>query len=288
MNLTYGDFIGEERIACGDTPKYIRDEQTGDGTTTLLILSESPVAIDTLSVTIGTTAPTEGTGSNGYTVDYQRGAITFSTAMTSGSAITIDYQREILTDTTWQNLVNDTIQSMTGEFWKEVYSTGATTTVANQKTYTLADNCTDLMNAWVQRDGTNYETLTTLGYNWRYTRDANQLTFARPYDTGGHNMQFHYLSGFTLGTATSATIDVQDRYKPVIQFGVRERYWQYRIQERVNITSAVSTERSTIQIPALIQVADYWHAKYLETKRQLKPAKPPHRLPRFVEGAGLA
>lgn len=288
MNLTYGSFIAEERIASGDVLKYTHDEQTGDGVTTLVLTSESPIGTATITVKeAGVTLP-ENTGSGFYTVDYQRGAITFSTAPASSAAISIDYQRAVLSDTTWQNIINDSVQSMTGEFWKEVYSTGATNTVANQKTYTLASDCLDLMNVWVMRDGSNYETLTTQGYNWRYSRDNNQLVFGNPYVDGGYPMQFHYLAGFTTATATTATIDIQERYKPVLQYAVRERYWQYRIQERVNITTTVSTERSTAPINSLIQVADYWHGKYLEIKRQLKPAKPPHRIPRFVEGAGLA
>lgn len=291
MDLTYGSFIAEERIANGDTLKYSHDEQVGDGVTSVLLTSESPIGTATLTVKqAGVTLP-EDTGSGFYTVDYQRGAITFSTAPASGATITVDYQKAVLTDTTWQNIINDAIESITGEFWKEVYSTGATQTVAYQKAYNMPTGCIDLMNVWISATGAStdpYETLTTLGYNWRYSRDNNQLEFGNPYPTGGEYFQFHYLAGYTTSTLTTATIDVQQRFKPVIQYAVRERYWQHRIQERVHLTSAVSTERSTIQIDNLIQVADYWHGKFLEIKRQLKPAKPPHRLPRYVEGGGIA
>jgi len=290
MNLTYSSLISEERIACGDLAKYIHDQQIGDGITTILITSEQPVGTATLLIKKDGTAQIEGTATDGYIVDYQRGVITFATAAAADATLTADYQRERLTDETWVNIVNDTIRDMTPDFWKEVIDTTTSTTVANQKTYDLPSGCLMLVNAYFKTSSAateNYQTLKSGGYNWRYSRDLNQLILGDTMETGGYPLRWHYLSSYTLSTLTTATVDVQDAFKTVLQCGVRQRYWEYRQQDKVNLTSMVATEKTMTPLQNILALAQYWGGKYQLVKRSLKPTKPSRPLSSYVEGAGI-
>ncbi len=290
MNLTYGSFIAEERIAVGDIAKYIHDQQIGDGATTILITSEQPVGTATLLIKKDGTAQVEGTAADGYTIDYQRGVITFATAAASDATLTVDYQRQRLTDESWLNIVNDTIRDMTPDFFKEVLDTTTSTTVANQKTYSMPSGCIMLVNAYFKTSSAateDYQTLKGGGYNWRYSRDLNQLVLGNTIPTAGYPLRWHYLSAFTLSTLTTGTVDVQDDYKTVLQCGARQRYWEYRQQDKVNLTSMVSTEKTMTPLQNLVVLATYWGNKYQLVKRSLKPTKPAHSLSAFVKGAGI-
>jgi len=290
MNLTYGSLVSEERIACGDLNKYIHDEQTGDGVTTILITSEQPVGTNTLLIKVNGTALVEGTAANGYSTDYQRGVITFGTAQASNATLTADYQRQILTDNTWVNIINDTVRDMVPDFFKEVIDTTTSTTVAYQKTYDLPTGCIMLVNTYFKTssaDSVNYQTLKGGGYNWRYSKDLNQCILGDTIDTAGYPLRWHYLSSYTLSTLTSATVDVQDDFKTVLQCGVRQRYWEYRQAEKVNVTTMISTEKTVTPLQNIIALSSYWGNKYQLLKRSLKPTKPSHPLSSYVKGAGI-
>lgn len=290
MDLTYGSFIAEERIACGDLAQYIHDEQVGDGVTDILIASEQPVGTNTLLVKVDGTALVEGTAANGYTTDYQRGVITFGTAQAAAATLTADYQREILTDDSWVNIVNDTIRDMTPDFWKEKTDETSATTVANQKEYDLPTGCFMLINCWYKTSSAateDWQTFKSWGYNWRYSKDLNQLLLGDTIPTSGYPMRWHFLSSYTIGTDTAGTIDVQDAYKTVLQEGVRQRYWEYRQAEKVNITSMVSNERTMTPLQNIISLAAYWGQKYAYDKRSLKPTKPSRVISAITQGAGI-
>jgi len=64
---------------------------TGDGTTTVFNLQESPVLENSETVYVDGTAQTRDTD---YTIDYDTGQITFTTAPASGAAITADYTHQ--------------------------------------------------------------------------------------------------------------------------------------------------------------------------------------------------
>ena len=285
MTITYGSFISEERIACGDLKKYTHDEQVGDGTAVILISSTPPMGTATLSVKISGTVQTEGTA---FTTDYERGIITFVSAPSSGATITADYQRVNLTDTTWTNIINDTIVAMSPSFFKEKYSTGATATTANSKTYAMETGCIELLDVWINDSGQadGYQTLHTIGYNWRFSKDENKLIFGNPYPNAGKPFQFQMLKAYDTYTASGSTIDVQDRYKTILQYGVRERYWQHRLQERVNMLSAAVSERTTVQLDSLVRLVDFWGKKYESEVKKLKPPKPAIMLRQEVRGMG--
>jgi hypothetical protein len=61
---------------------------TGDGTTTTFYLANTPVKVDSETVYIDGVAKTRGTD---YTIDYDTGAVTFTTPPASGAVITADY-----------------------------------------------------------------------------------------------------------------------------------------------------------------------------------------------------
>lgn len=293
MNLTYASFIAEERIAVGDELKYTHDVQVGDGATSILITSEQPVGTATLAVRVSGTLLTEGTLASGYTTDYQRGVITFATAVATGATITADYQRAILSNDTWLNISNDSIRDMTPQFWKEVMDTTSATSVAYLQNYTMPTGCIDLVQVYMRLSNNTSETwrtLTTHGYNWRYSRDLNQMLMGSGIVQSGYPLRLNYLSAYTLSTTsaslTTATIDVQDEFKPVLQANVRKRYWQHRLQERIALTGAVAVERTTTPLQGMLAVIAYWDNESKVQASRLKRPKPSRALNTNVRGGG--
>lgn len=67
------------------------DVGTGDGTTTTFTLANTPVLEDSETIYIDGVVQNRGTD---YTIDYDTGVVTFTTAPANGSTITADYQKQ--------------------------------------------------------------------------------------------------------------------------------------------------------------------------------------------------
>ena len=287
MTGSYATFISSERRAVGDIFKYTHDEQVGDGATPIYLLSESPIGTATLSVKVGGAAKTEGTD---YTADYERGVVTFGTAPSTGATATFDYQRVGLTDDSWMQIINDTLNEMDTQFFHEVIDETSSTTVAYQRTYNCPTGAFDVVNVWtkpVNQPTVDWITLHDYGTNWRYSRDLNQIILGNTIQEAGLPLRFHYLTGYAQGTSTAGSIDAQDRYKTVVQYGTRQKYWERRMHDKVYINSLVSQDRVPTPLQNVMQLAQYWAKEYQDEAKRLQPQKPVHVWGKVVKGGGI-
>ena len=94
------------------------------------------------------------------------------------------------------------------------------------------------------------------------------------------------LETYTLGTATSDTIDVQDRFLTIVEYGSIARYWRWRYKSVVEVVSKMSIESSRTPLQELIMLSDRFDRLYEIEKAKLKPQKPPRTIPRYLQGGG--
>ena len=86
---TLTELIRLVRVELDDFPQHIHDtDQTGDGVKTDFRLYDHPYETDGVEVTSAGTTLTEDTD---YTVDYDSGWLTFTTAPAAGAALVFDY-----------------------------------------------------------------------------------------------------------------------------------------------------------------------------------------------------
>lgn len=94
--------LSDIRVLIGDIAEFDRQTATGDGASTKYQVTSYPIITDSDSVTVGGTAKTRGTD---YTVDVERGVITFTTAPSNAAAVVIFYNYAQLSDESINALV---------------------------------------------------------------------------------------------------------------------------------------------------------------------------------------
>lgn len=291
--MTYATYIGQLRTQVGDTRRRVHVDWTGDGSTTVFQMPTDtfPVyetAPATYTVKVGGVTKTETTD---YTLDKETGTLTMNAAPSNGTAVTIDCSAVYLLDLTWLGIINDVIKSLGDDFFKEFTDDSSFTTTANMLSLALAasqPNCIAVYDFWYRKNTSeDWETVENFS-NWRYDREGNKIYIGvrDTFGTTGELLKIRGLKTYTLGAAVSDTIDVQDRYLTIIEYGSIARYWRYRYKHVVELVSKLSTEPSRTPLQELIMLSDRFDRLYEAEKAKLKPQKPPRIIPQYKEGGG--
>lgn len=289
--MTYATLISQLRSQVGDTKRRVHVDWTGDGSTSVFQMPADtyPVLDDTSTYTVKVATVTK-TETTDYTLDKTTGTLTFVSTPTSNQAITIDSVAVYLLDSDWLDIINSTIKSLGDDFWKEFVDTAGTTTASmlSLSLSALQPNCIAVYE-WQYRRNTSenwmiVEELT----NWRYDRENNTLYVGRNdvFTVTGELFRIRGLKTYTLGTVVSDTVDVQDRFLTVVEYGTIARYWQWRYKSVVELVSKMTQESSRTPLQELIMLSDRFKREYEAEKAKLKPQKPPRVIPRYKEGAG--
>ena len=289
--MTHATFIGQLRAQVGDVKRRIHVDWTADGTanTFQMPLDTFPVYDDssTYVVKVATVIKTETTD---YTLDKTSGTLTLVATPTVGQAITIDSIAVHLLDADWLGIINGTVGSLGDDFFKEFVDTSHTTTAGmlSLSLVSLQPKCI-AVSEWHHRRNTtdNYQTVETYT-NWRYDRENNILYIGRNdvFTVTGELFRIRGLRTYTLGTVVGDTIDVQDRFMTIIEYGCVARYWRWRYKSVVELVSKMTQEASRTPLQELVMLSDRFDRLYELEKAKLKPQKPPRVLPRYKEGAG--
>lgn len=279
--MTYAQFISKLRVQAGDSPRRSHVDWTGDETTTVFQMPENTFPVLESSYTVKKAGVTQ-TEATHYTLDKETGTLVFLTAPTNGQAITIDCQTVYLLDATWLNVINDVITSMGNDFWKEFTDESLTSTI-NQLTQSLTaaqPNCIAVMDFKYRTSSSEDWQLVENIANWRYSEDENKIYIGtRDAFSAGWRLQIKGLKKYTQGSATSATIDVQDRFLTIIEYGSLSRYYKYRYKAVVELTSKMVQENTRTPLQELIMLVDRYNRDYEVEKAKLKPSKPARRIP---------
>ncbi len=289
--MTYADYITQLRNQVGDTRRRTHVDWTADGTTTIFQMPADtyPVLDQTATYTVsfGGVDKTETTD---YTLDKETGTLVTTTAQANGVVISIDSSAVYITDTGWLQIINDVIKSLGDDFWKEFVDTSLLTT-ANMLSLSLVTSnpkCIAVYDFWY-RTGTSEDWVTVENFaNWRYDRENNILYLGDrdAFSVAGELLKIRGLKTYALGTAVTDTIDVQDRFMTIIEYGAIARLWRYRYKYVVELVSKMTMESSRTPLQELIMMSDRFDRLYEIEKAKLKPAKPPRIIPQFLNGGG--
>lgn len=292
--MLYSALITQLRNQVGDTKRRIHVDFTGDGTTTVFQLPT-----DTFPVYDGTgtsahilkVAGSTQTENTNYTLDKDAGTIVFiTTAPGNGVALTFDAIAVYLTDQNWLDIINAVIYSLGDDFWKEFVDTAHTAT-ANMLSLSLVSLQANAIAIYgFQRRVNTTEDWTPVerDCNWRYDRDNNiiYIGIRDAFTLTGELLRLRGLKKYTIGTAVSDTLDVQDKFLTILEYGSIARYWRYRYKSVVEMVSKMSQESSRTPLQELIMLSDRFDRLYEIEKGKLKPTKPSYIIPPYKEGGG--
>jgi len=288
--MLYSSLITELRNQSGDTKRKIHIDFTGDGGTTVFQLPSDtfPVLESSYILKVAGTTQTETTQ---YTLDKNAGTIVFvTTAPTVGQALTFDGTAVYLTDADWLGVINQVIKSLGDDYWKEFVDTAHTATADMLSLSLVALQPNAIAVYEFQRRISTSEDWTSVveSCNWRYDRDNNIIYIGTrdAFTLTGELLRIRGLKTYTLGTVTSDTIDVQDKFLTVIEYGCLARYWRWRYKDVVELVSKMTQESSRTPLQELIMLSDRFDRLYSEEKAKLKPGKPARIIPPYKEGGG--
>lgn len=292
--MLYSAFITNLRQQVGDTKRRIHVDFTGDGTTTVFQLPT-----DTFPVYDGTgtqahmlkVAGVTQTENTNYTLDKDAGTIVFiTTAPGNGVALTFDAIAVYLTDQNWLDVINQVIYSLGDDFWKEFIDTAHTAT-ANMLSLSLVSLQPNAIAVYEfqRRVATtdDWEPVEN-DVNWRYDRDNNiiYIGIRDAFTLTGELLRIRGLKKYTIGTIVTDTLDVQDKFLTIIEYGCVARYWRWRYKSVVELVSKMSQEASRTPLQELIMLSDRFDRLYEIEKGKLKPGKPAHIIPPYRNGGG--
>lgn len=286
--MTYATWIAQLRAQSGDIKRRVHVDWVGNNSDLVFQMPDDtfPVLESSYVVKVAGTTKTETTD---YTIDKVSGAITFVAAPALNAAVTIDSIAVRLLDADWLQITNDVIKSLGDDFWKEFVDTAHSST-ANMLSLSLVSgipNCIAVYEfQFRQATSDNWRTVETIA-NWRYDRENNILYIGdRNVFTTVQLLRIRGLKTYTLGAATSDTIDVQDRFMTIIEYGALARYWRWRYKSVVELVSKMTQEASRTPLQELIMLSDRFDRLYEIEKSKLKPQKPPRIIPRAMPGGG--
>ena len=289
--MLFSALITKLRNQVGDKRRRVHVDWTGDAATTVFQMPQGTFPVldqaATYTVTVAGATKTETTD---YTLDKDTGTLVMVSAPASNAAVTIDCSAVHLTDANWLQIINDVTTSLGDDFWKEFVDTTLTTT-ANMLSLSLVSDIPNCIAVYELQHrpntGENWRVVEDFA-NWRYDRENNIIYFGdrNAFTITSQLIRIRGLKTYTLGTAVSDTIDVQDRFVTILEYGAIARYWKYRYKDVVELVSKMTQENTRTPLQELIMLSDRFDRLYEMEKAKLKPQKPSRVIPRFREGQG--
>lgn len=286
--MLYSAFITRMRNQVGDTRRRVHVDWTGDGSTVVFQCPKDtyPILDQTGTYVVKVNASTQTEVSN-FTLDKETGTLVLGTPPSNGQAVTLDASAVYLTDDSWFTIMNDVIRSLGDDFFKEATDDTLTAT-ANMLSLTLSTGFIAVYDFLTRLSATEDYYPVEEDTNWRYSRDENKIYIGNrdAFPTTGQVLRIKGLKTYTLGTAVTDAVDLQDKYLTILEAGCTARYWRYRYKNVIELISKESTESSRTPLQELIMLADRADRLYETEKLKLKPAKPARKIPIFKNGGG--
>lgn len=283
--MLYSAYISKLRAEVRDLAKPMHNDMTGDGSTTLFQLTDFPVLEGSYIVQVASSQKTENTD---YTIDRESGLITFAVAPSAAAAVDVDYKYAHLTDASWLTIINRVLSDMRGEFFREVVNDDFEDTVADEIEKDAPDECIDVIQWWYKttdNPSVRWTLVKDAGINWRYSKESNKIHLGIGFNSA-YRTKLHYLKGYVLGDATTDDLDIQAEFEGVLQLGCIWKYWDYRLADRVEVTTKVTQERTITPLENIRNLSTHYYRLYLKEKGRKKPTKPGRLLGNSVNGGG--
>lgn len=290
--MTYASQITALRNQVGDNRRRVHVDWTADGATTVFQMPADtfPVLDQTATYVVKFAGVTK-TETTDYTLDKETGTLVTVATQSNGTAITIDSSAVYVTDAGWLQIINDVIKSLGDDFFKEFTDETGFTTTANMLSLSLAVTqplCIAVYEFAYRISTANNWTQVEEYTNWRYDRENNKIYLGdrTAFSVTGELLKIRGLKTYTLGTAVGDTIDVQDKFLTIIEYGAIARFWRYRYKYVVELVSKMTQESSRTPLQELIMLSDRFDRLYELEKGKLKPQKPARIIPQYKDGGG--
>lgn len=279
------------RAQSGDKKRRVHIDWTGDGSTNVFQMPADtfPILDDatTYTVKVATVTKTETTD---YTLDKTAGTLTMVSTPTNGQAVTIDSVAVYLRDADWLQVANDVIRALGDDYWKEFVEEDITTTAGALSVSLVAQRprCIAVYE-FQHRQSTSDEWMTVDTFaNWRFDRENNLIYVGRTdtFSASSELLRIRGLETYSLGDETTDTIDLQDRFMTLLEYGGLARYYRWRYQDVIELVSKMTQESSRTPLQELIMLSDRFDRLFEAEKAKLKPQKPPRVIPRYKEDGG--
>ena len=292
--MIYSTLIAQIRNQVGDTRRRVHVDWIGDGSTTVFQMPDDTYPVlDQIGTYLIKLAGVTKVETTDYTLDKETGTLTMVAAPGSSVALTIDGSAVYITDVGYLDIIANTIRSLGRDFWKEFTDSTSFTATANMQNFSLVagqPNCmavyefarrVSVVNDWYPAENT---------CNWRYDDDNNAIYISTrdAFTTTGELIKIRGLKFYNIPTAVTDTIDVQDRYLPLLEYGIIFRYWKYRYKSVVELISKMTQENTRTPLQELIMLSDRAERDFDALRARLKPMKPARIVPVYIEGVGRA
>lgn len=288
--MTYATLITQYRAQTGDTKRRVHVDFTGDGATTVFQLPTDtfPVLESSYTVKIAGVAKVENTD---YSLDKDAGTIVFLlTAPSNGAAVTFDGIAVYLKDSDWLTIINDSIKSLGDDYWKEFIDTAhtATANMLSLSLVSLQPNCIAVYEFQRRSSSSQDWHAVEEDCNWRYDRDNNiiYIGIRDAFTITGEALRIRGLKTYSLGDETSDTVDVQDKFLTVVEYGALARFYRWRYKHVIELVSKQTQENTRTPLQELIMLSDRFDRLYETEKAKLKPGKPARIIPPYKNGGG--
>lgn len=265
---TYLSEIDRARRKSGDIKIKARDTQTGNGTDTIFQLANKPIINGGWTVKVDSVTKTV---SADYNIDTDTGILRMSTAPTSAQTITVEYEHAEANDTQWQEWYNEGIRKMANKFGvNKVFTSASFKTATNQLEYSTSawnPSVGNLLGLEFQ-SSTGDETAWKQMYNWKFFDD--KIYLAHEYGTG-YPMRATYLGSYPTYDATSATVQVQDKFKDLPLYYAMASFMEYKMTKRADYAELPAVERGQAVMSSVQSAAEYWWKKWKDEYNRLRP-----------------
>lgn len=289
--MNYLTWINQLRAQTGDTKRRVHVDWTGDGVTTVfqMPLDTFPVYDDTTTRTVKVNAVEMVEGVD-YSIDTVTGTITFTNTPANNHAVFIDCIAVYLQDADWIQVTNDVIKGLGDDYWKEFTDDAGLTTTANALSISLtsAHPTAIAIYEFQHRESSSQDWYPVEELcNWRYDRENNAIYLGvNVFSITGQALRVRGLKTYTPGSSRTDTLDVQDRFLTVLEYGCIARYWRWRYKHVVELISKMSTEATRTPLQEIIMLSDRFDRLYEIEKAKLKPQKPARIIPPYKQGGG--
>lgn len=285
--MIYGQVISSLRRDLNDRAKRRRDSWDGDGTVTVFQTSKAPVRDVAFTLTVGGTPQVETTD---FTIDLDRGLITFTSAPAAGDDnVVFTYEHFRWRDTDYIEILNDAIDHFKDMFWLHGVDESATfLSVKNQRIYDL-----DTVNANIyfmlkvetapSSSSVRFDSLTPIT-NWTYVGLANELHINPALASDGRPFRFTFLRLFTKGTSVSDDFEPADRYLLPFKYYAKMRFFEQIANEKVDHEGAVTTNAKFVPANAAFNIVEYYNGRMEQEAKKVAPKLPPYAVKQQQSG----
>lgn len=212
--------ISQIRREVGDIPKLTKLARQGDGSITLFNTGRFPVVEGSYGVYKGTSAQIEG---GNYTIDLDSGDINFNNAPASGIDAVFQGKYANWRDKNYVEAINNAISDLEARGYYRQTVREARYISAGVRAFTGPTNCVD---AYELLYSPSIGSVSKLPFNWSYQTDANKFVLGVAPTTAMSGF-VSYLRKMNQYTATSATLDIDDKWLTLIKKNVKAQYWSF-------------------------------------------------------------